>query len=198
MNVRACGLFHFANAWEEAGKIYIYGCRSDTMDMNNFDSVPSTKMHEWIISTDNWTCESERTLSDHRCDFPQVDQMRQGYKTRYLYAVEFEGTANQGFPLFRAILKYDLESGQVTRHESSKAFSEAVFAPSTTRNHGASADEDKGYIIAFAHDEVEKQSECYILNADSMDVACRLNVPQRVPHGFHASYVHPPELLSKL
>ena len=194
----SCGLFHFANAWEEDGKIRIFGCRSENMDMNNFDSVPNTKMHEWVISLSSWICESERTLSDHLCDFPQVDQMRQGYKTRYLYAVEFDPMMKQTFPLFKAVLKFDVETGQVSRHVSKKSFSEAVFAPSANRDHGNSAEEDTGYVIAFAHDEEKNQSECYILDAKSMEVTCRLSIPQRVPYGFHASFVHPPEMLSKL
>lgn len=168
------------------------------MDMNNFEAIPQTTMHEWIISKKGWKCTSERQISEHCCDFPQVDQVRQGYKTRYLYSVEFHPKIEGSFPYFKAILKYDLKTGEVVRHKSELNFSEAVFAPSVNRSNTNDDDEDKGYVIAMAHDETNNKSECYILDAKTMKIACRLSIPQRVPYGFHAAFIHPPNLLSKL
>lgn len=226
VDVAPCGLFHFANAWEEpapsgsasasggagATHIVVYGCRSEKMKVDDFDGeLPTTVMYEWRIDVGSMTCVSERALSDHVCDFPQVDVSRLGYKTRYLYAVEMEQdlstvAACNAFPYFKAMLKYDLRTGSVTRHAARSLagnlsrISEAAFAPSTRRRATHDDDEDLGYVVAYGRDEALGTSECIVLDAKTMQVACRLEISVRVPYGFHATFVPSasPTAISKL
>jgi carotenoid cleavage dioxygenase len=63
---------------------------------------------------------------------------------------------------------------------------EAVFAP---RKDATS--EDDGYVILFAWDEPNRQSECVVIDAQNFeaDPIARIKIPHRVPFGFHASWV---------
>lgn len=198
IDVTPCGLFHFANAWEDPSNpnlIKVYGCRSEHMRTDEFGNVPKTRMHEWVLDSAAGKLVSERFLSDHLCDFPQVDQRRQGYYTRYLYAVEFESDLrdvenSKSFPYFQAVLKFDVETGEVTRHAThsitgnKNRISEAVFAPAD-----GAADDDQGYMLLYAFDEQAGESECTIINAQSFAVEARLHIPIRVPYGFHAYWL---------
>jgi len=206
VDVEPFGLFHFANAWEENGKIYIYGCKSENMDVG-FETKAMTRMHEWVLDIASGKCLSARNLSDHIVDFPQVDQTRQGYKTRYLYAVEFDygkGSEARLFPEFKSIVKYDLKLNQTTTH-SPMSFdgnpvrvSESCFCPRASRDNLDESQEDLGYIACFAHDETTNKSECLLLDARTMTPEVHLCLPERVPNGFHASWIHSKLPLSKL
>ena len=40
------------------------------------------------------------------------------------------------------------------------------------------------------HDEATDESECLVLDAQTMLLVCRLAMPCRVPFGFHATWLH--------
>ncbi|MEO8458232.1 MAG: carotenoid oxygenase family protein, partial [Chloroflexota bacterium] len=60
---------------------------------------------------------------------------------------------------------------------------------------GANA-EDEGWVATFAHDEREGQSSLLILNAQDFDgePQARINMPVRVPYGFHGAWIAEDEL----
>ena len=64
---------------------------------------------------------------------------------------------------------------------------EAVFAPCI-----GGSEEDDGYVICFVYDPVSETSECQIIDARNFEAqpVARIKIPQRVPHGFHASWVN--------
>jgi carotenoid cleavage dioxygenase-like enzyme len=198
IDVAPCGLFHFANAWEEgADRVVVFGCRSKQMRQDEFGKTPETRMHRWVLDVRRGECISETVVSDHLCDFPQVDQRCQGYPSRFVYAVEFESDlrdviAPKAFPYFRSVLKFDTESLAVAQYLAVSTggnrhrISEAAFAPSTAGGvHGR----DDGYLLVFAHDEKTDRSEVTVLDAKSMTVAARIPMPSRVPYGFHCSFI---------
>jgi carotenoid cleavage dioxygenase len=207
IDVAPCGLFHFANAWEEDGTIHVFGCRSMYMDVGYEEKgsgkrmwhEDGTRMHEWVLDLKSGKCVSERVVSDHIVDFAQVDKTREGYKTRFLYATEFDRgdrTIDRPFPEFKNIIKYDLLENTTTsfspksQNGNPMIVSESVFCPSQTRNHLDDSHEDHGYITCFAFDEITDKSECIVLDARTMQVAVALSIPERVPNGFHATWVH--------
>jgi carotenoid cleavage dioxygenase len=213
-----CGVFHFGNAWEETVEelgsdgqsrtrtlARVYGCRADDMSVD-LSVTPQNTLHEWVLDLDSMQCISERALSEHVCDFPQVDQSRQGYPTRHIYAVEFEQDKEtvrvpQSNLYFKAVLKFDLKTGVVHRHAAASRtggqsrIGETVFAPATATRTAvgteaeAEAEEGAGYLVCFGHDEETGESECLVIDAASMELVCRLGFPVRVPFGFHAVWV---------
>jgi len=81
----------------------------------------------------------------------------------------------------------DIESGAVEEHcfEHSAA-GEAVFAPVSP-----SADEDEGYVMAYAHDLDGGKTDLVILAAQDFaeEPVCGIHLPVRVPLGFHGSWI---------
>ncbi len=96
--------------------------------------------------------------------------------------------------LFDGLLRYDRvdrRAGPTTGFGPGRFGSEAPFAP-----RDGSTGEDDGYLVTFVTDERDGRSEVEIL--DAADIAAgpvaRVRLPQRVPVGFHATWVRADQL----
>merc|ERR1719359_1296374 len=113
-----------------------------------------------------------------------------GYKTKFGYGALLEFRGSQAGPRTFAEVKIDLDSGKVAGQidfgEKRRA-GEVVFAP----KEGGKA-EDDGYLMGFLYDEAKGTSELAIYDAKTMvqKPVARILIPQRVPFGFHAVWVH--------
>jgi len=210
IDVAPCSLFHFANAWvEKDGTIVVVGSRlhyADFMpDMEVVNKPLGAKdtrgrLYEWRLDPrGTGRCVSERQLFDVANDFPQVDATRTGLKTRFVYATRFV-TDRARLPRVEyagnfaidAIVKYDLATGActelpLTTSSGAQAYGgEAVFAPNPARKAG---EEDNGVLVVYAHDETTERTQCLLIDARDMRVLTWIDVPERVPYGFHSLWV---------
>ena len=211
IDVKPCSLFHFANAWvEKDGTIVVVGCREEYADFQKGMEVISKpknakdsfgRLHEWRLDPKgSGRCVSERRLAEVVSDFVQVDPSRNGLKSRFAYATRFI-TEKSKLPrkeyqdaLFcvDAIVKFDLETGAVVEMPLVTASGrpgfggEAVFAANPNRKAN---EEDNGVLVCYVHDEVSERTECQIIDAQTMKVVCSLDMPDRVPYGFHSLWV---------
>ena len=91
-------------------------------------------------------------------------------------------------PRFCGLARHDLLRGSCqTYHEGpNRWWSEAPFAP---RNGWQQ--EDDGYLVNFVWDGDAQKSKVYVFDAKdiSKGPVCRITLPQRVPNGFHATWV---------
>jgi carotenoid cleavage dioxygenase len=121
-----------------------------------------------------------------------VNEQFLGRPTRYGYTAKLAPTP---LPLFEGLIKYDLSSGSSQTHEfgQGRYGGEAVFVP----RPGATA-EDDGWLLTFVYDEAEKTSELVVVNATDVAVepVARVVIPQRVPYGFHGTWVSQEQLPS--
>jgi carotenoid cleavage dioxygenase len=87
-----------------------------------------------------------------------------------------------------ALVKYDLASGAVEEHSFGAGCvpGEGVFVPA-----GDDAGEDSGYVLAYVYDAGRDGSDLVILDASDFAAApvATVALPQRVPFGFHGSWV---------
>ncbi|KAH9710190.1 Carotenoid 9,10(9',10')-cleavage dioxygenase 1 [Citrus sinensis] len=146
---------------------------------------------------------SQKRLSASAVDFPRVNECYTGRKQRYVY-----GTILDSIAKVTGIIKFDLHAEpdeEKTKLEvggnvrgifdlgPGRFGSEAVFVP---REPGTSSEEDVGYLIFFSHDEKTGKSSVNVIDAKTMsaDPVAVVELPQRVPYGFHAFFVSEEQL----
>jgi len=188
-------IYHSVNAWEEGSEIVMVGCRVDDPipEQNPADGPFAralanlrvrAKLVEWRFDLETGKTK-ERVLDDRNTDFPSIDRSRMGHKTRYAWNMSLDVKTTL---FFDGIVKYDLETGaaDTLRFGDGRYGSESSFAPRIGRTR-----EDDGYLFSFVHDARERKSELWIIDARevSRGPVARLDIPHRVPIGFHATWV---------
>jgi len=182
-------LFHVANAWEEKDEVVFQACRSNRGGIESVAGVDVREtlgqLHEWRFNMTTGEVKSHAMDSKYYCDFPRIHDDLVGYKNRYIYAARFRV---EPMPTFEGEIKYDNETGDIQIHQFGEhcESGEAVFVP----RKNASA-EDDGYVVCFVYNSENGTSECQIIDAQHFEAepVARIQIPQRVPHGFHAAWV---------
>ena len=191
----ACYMYHVVNAWEDGDTIVMVGCRvqDPLQEPDPADGAWArmlanlrvrARLHEWRFDLKTGQT-SERPLDDANTEFPSIDLRRMGVQTRYAYNVSLAPTSRLGFD---GLVKYDLERDTSERYDfgDGRWGSEAPFAPRV-----GSTGEGDGYLISFVTDAREGTSEVEILDAADISAGpvARVQLPRRVPCGFHATWV---------
>lgn len=129
-------------------------------------------------------------LDDVAAEFPRVNEQLLGRQTQYGYTAKI---AKSSLPLFDGLIKYDFSSGKSQTNEFGKGRygGEAVFVP----RPGTTA-EDDGWLVTFVYDTTKDNSELVVVNAQDMtaEPVARVLIPQRVPYGFHGTWVSEEQL----
>jgi len=198
-------MYHVSNAWEEddghgGTEIVMTGTPfrlprdwRGAVDVERFPKMLANlendfMFYEWRFNLRTGQTR-ERVIDDIiNQEFPVINSWMQGYKTRYSWNLLMGRNRRPEEPRFSGLARYDLASGRCqTYHEGPDAWwSEAPFAPSD-----AASAEDDGYLVGFMWDG--RQQASYVTVFDARDVGqgpvARIRVPQRVPNGFHATWV---------
>jgi carotenoid cleavage dioxygenase-like enzyme len=150
-------------------------------DLGRFDSA---YLHRYEIDLGAGTVR-EQALDDLAIEFPRVREDRTGLPYRFGYAAS---TRDDGTVVGSGLVRYDLETGkrEVFDGRGTCLPSEAVFVPA-----GADAPEGEGWLIAYLHDRACGPSELGVFDATRLSAGpiARVRLPQRVPLGFHGSFV---------
>jgi carotenoid cleavage dioxygenase len=185
IDLEPCYVFHSLNAYEQDGSVVVDVCRYPTM------FAPGHVGPDAMPTLDRWTIDlAARKIREERIDergqeFPRIDDRRMGRAHRFGYSTGL-GTGDDGFRLGGTLNKHDLHAGtsDVRDLGPGRAASEAVFV--------ASGDaEDDGYVLALVYDQATDASELHIVHAQDFtgDPAAVVELPQRVPFGFHGDWV---------
>jgi carotenoid cleavage dioxygenase len=191
-----CMVFHVANAWEEGDEIVLIASRSNKTDVGNAtenanaDDMDMTDqlalLTEWRLNMVTGDVTERRIDPVNYGEFPRINDTLAGLKTRYAYVAGID-QHQKGTP-FTSEMKYDLETGDIQFHPLGEGCKggEAIFAP---RKNATS--EDDGYVILFVRDGINQTSECRVIDAKNFEgePVARVQIPHRVPFGFHASWV---------
>ncbi|KAM1577661.1 carotenoid 9,10(9',10')-cleavage dioxygenase 1-like isoform X1 [Malus sylvestris] len=199
-----CFIFHNANAWEEGDEVVLITCRLDNLDLDMVNGSVKEKLenfknelYEMRFNLKTGLA-SQKKLSESAVDFPRVNESYTGRKQRYVY-----GTLLDSIAKVTGVAKFDLhaepEVGK-TKIEvggnvqglydlgPGRFGSEAIFVP---RIPGVTSEEDDGYLILFVHDENTGKSAVHVVDAKTMssEPVAVVELPHRVPYGFHAFFV---------
>lgn len=161
----------------------LLGCRTEFLDYSLGGKSAPTRLYEWVLDLQSGGV-SERVVLDNRLvEFPTINPSLLGRQTRYVYLTNISPPAPGKID---GILKYDMQTGRFTEHTfvDQQEGGEALFIP---RPGGTS--EDDGLLVTFVWNRQAGSSECYFINAMSMDVVARVQLPNRVPFGFHGSWI---------
>ncbi|WP_062344553.1 carotenoid oxygenase family protein [Herbidospora yilanensis] len=196
---KPCYIYHVVNAWEEGGEIVMDVCRVARPAPSGGGSVLArmisylkldARMYRYRFDLTTGTTSEEYVDGDHNTEFPSIDLRLTGRKSRYAYNVSVKQAPTN---LFDGLVKYDnLTGAKQTYHYGEHRYgSEAPFAPRDN-----SSGEDDGYLVTFVTDDRDDRSEVQILDASDITKGpvARVLLPQRVPLGFHATWVRSDQL----
>ncbi|KAL6952793.1 9-cis-epoxycarotenoid dioxygenase nced1, chloroplastic [Sarracenia purpurea var. burkii] len=194
-----CFCFHLWNAWEESesDEIVVIGSCMTPPDsiFNECDDELKSVLSE--IRLNLKTGKSyRRPIIMHDADqmnleAGMVNRNKLGRKTRFAYLAIAEP-----WPKVSGFAKVDLSSGKVKKHiyGDQKYGGEPLFLP----RDGNSEVEDDGYILAFVHDEKAWKSELQIVNAMNLQLEASIELPSRVPYGFHGTFMSAEDLANQV
>ena len=202
-----CYVLHVSNCWEDGDWVIMDGCRS-TNPMPDASSEEGELAHMLAymrLEANNYRWRfnlrsgevREGDIDDLNTEFNKTNPLFHGVQSRYAYHQRIPLLHEGGATLrFTGLVKYDNETGRRWEWDYGPGVfgSEAVFAPRAgATGHSA---EDDGYVITLVTDSKDWKSYCLVF--DATDVAAgpvaRVVLPQRVPYGFHATWVRGEEL----
>jgi len=199
--VEPCFLYHVVNAWEEGERVIMVGCRYEpprdaqgAIDCERFAAMIAglemdARLYRWEFDLATGTANEFYLDPKINAEFPCVDPARVGRPTRYGFAMLCRNRPAFYHP---GLLKYDLDTGQSEAWTTSGLmFSEAQFVP-----HPDAVREDEGWLVTLAVRSRDLGSEVQVFEARDLALGpvVRLEIPQRVPAGFHACWATPQQL----
>ena len=198
-NFTPCYLYHVVNAWEEGDWVVMVGCRyMPALDaQGGIDAQRTAKdvaelvMHArlWVWKMNVKTGETaEHVLNTaHNAEFPSYNGRLTGRKTRFGYLVDHSETVTLHWS---GIRKFDLETGADlgawSDDPQNSWYSEPWFAEADQPQA-----EDHGYVVVFQWNNALQRQTLDIF--DARDIAqgpvAQVELPQRLPAGFHACWI---------
>ncbi|CAN0899853.1 9-cis-epoxycarotenoid dioxygenase NCED1, chloroplastic [Linum grandiflorum] len=184
-----CFCFHLWNAWEEAetDEVVVIGSCMTPPDsiFNESDEELRSVLSEIRLNLKTGKSTRRPIISEEQVNLEagMVNRNLLGRKTEFAYLALAEP-----WPKVSGFAKVNLSTGQVEKHiyGEGKYGGEPLFLPNKSISSGR---EDEGYIVAFVHDEKEWKSELQIINAMDMKVEAIIELPSRVPYGFHGTFI---------
>lgn len=185
--IEPCYAFHPLNSYDTPdGKVVIDICEYDRLfDRDRSgpfrDALP--RLARWVV--DPVTQRVSRTPLDERAqEFPRVAGSVLNVKHRFGYTTSI---ADDGSIGFGDTHKIDFDSGAVEVHDhgEGREAGEPVFV----KRAGGSA-EDDGWIMTVVYEGNEQRSDVVLLDAsDISHEVARVQLPVRIPSGFHGNWV---------
>jgi carotenoid cleavage dioxygenase-like enzyme len=181
-------LGHTANAFERDGILVLEGIRTA-----RFEASPP-RLHRWEVDLTSGLTR-ERAIDPRRLvEFPRIDDRRTGRPHRYTYLVEPRDFIDD-VPMSGCLRRHDAETGTSLVQDlgPDHLLGECVFVP---KGAGASSDpaEDAGWLLSIASNGSSNSSDLVVIDAAHFEAppVARVRLPQRVPFGFHGSWVPAP------
>lgn len=179
-DVDPCYVFHPMNSFEDAnGNIVLDTARYPELWRQNANFQNDASLHRWTFDLASGSV-AESALDDRAIEFPRIAEDRVSLENRFGYAVASFEDSN-------SLVKYDLEAGTSTAHDfgRSQIPGEAVFVASE-----GSSSEDDGWLLTYVYDKPTDSSSFVVLDANDMSAGpvASVQLPQRVPFGFHGSW----------
>jgi carotenoid cleavage dioxygenase len=180
---------HFFNAWDDGTTIQVHAPAFGKMpggfefDAPHGDSNPLPRW--WAIDLDTGTVTS-RQADDRSGEFPRINDARATRQHRFAYNC-LPNSRDFDFD-FNGVVKYDLETDtdETLTYGEHAVSGEHVFAADPDGRA-----EDDGWLLSLVTDRQTEQSELVVVDARHLSAGpvARVQLPRRVPLGFHANWM---------
>ncbi|KAL5564238.1 hypothetical protein UlMin_027402 [Ulmus minor] len=189
-----CFCFHLWNAWEEpeTDEVVVIGSCMTPADsiFNECEESLKSTLSEIRLNLKTGKSTRRPIISESEqvnLEAGMVNRHRLGRKTRFAYLALAEP-----WPKVSGFAKVDLFTGEVHKfiYGEERYGGEPLFLPRDPN----SEEEDDGYILTFVHNEKEWKSELQIVNAKNLKLEASIELPSRVPYGFHGTFINSMDL----
>jgi len=191
-DIDPCYVFHPMNSFVDGTKVVCDVGRHDYMWRDSMNDFPPSYLWRWTFDLASGQF-SETQLDGESHAFPRVDDRVMGLRHRYGWAAQPRNRKDDLFDSPGTIVRYDLATGAKAVHDfgANGQPGEFVFAESSS-----GAGEDEGYALGFVYDKGRDGSDLVILDASNPAAkpVATIALPQRVPHGFHGSWIRAGDL----
>lgn len=193
-------VFHFANSWDynENGTDFVvfYAVVWPDLDLSweqkeSFDIVGNQVFEKFVINLETKVIERTVVIDfNSQMEFPMFALDQTGYRSRYCYLATKEPglqVQDKFCQQFDCLVKVDLETDtivQKTVPNAAQTFGEVYFQPRDARQA-----EDDGYLMTTIYDSNLEKSFFVMWDAKSFAVVAKVQLEQRVPYGFHSTFV---------
>ena len=198
-NFTPCYLYHVVNSWEEGDWVVMVGCRyMPALDAqghidpqrtakNVAELVMTARLWVWKMNVQTGEAVEHVLNEKYNAEFPTYNGRLTGRRTHYGYLVDHSETVTLQWA---GVRKFDLDTGadlggwsDDTEHSW---YSEPWFAEAD-----APQSEDDGYVIAFQWNDALKRQTLDIFDARHVGQGpvTQIELPQRLPAGFHACWI---------
>ena len=197
-DVEPCYMWHVMCARDDGDDFVLLGVR--TRDATNVDAAGVARndrplvdgehrfdsyLYEWRLNTRDGAVR-ERAVDDALAEFPRVNDacIAAGARHGYLALIDETATTLRA----KGLAKYDLRDfgrEDLLFPPGSFGYEPCFAAPDD------SLGEDDGYVVGFVTDAQAETSELWVTKADDFSAGpvARVQLPQRVPPGFHGRWV---------
>jgi carotenoid cleavage dioxygenase len=194
-DAEASYVFHLVNAWEKDGAVIVEGCRiADPLieDSRAGDAhVPrigrirlTPTLHRWRLDLRDGSL-SECMLDDRWSEFPRTDDRALGEEAPFSIHPTI---ARRETLLFDGLMRRDTLTGRMAHFP----YPSGCYGGEVSVVSG-SPESSTRFLMVYVTNESSGRSELYIFDAEEPgEPVARVELPQRVPAGFHTRWVPRP------
>lgn len=188
-SIDPCYAFHPLNSYDlDDGRVVVDICTYDRL----FDIDRNGPFRDALPVLERWTIDPvarkvlREVIDERHQEFPRVagSVLNQPHRFGYTTALGDDSAAWA----FGDTIKHDVVAGTNERHDHGpgRGAGEPVFI-----GRAGGTDEDDGWIITTVYDKTTDRSDVVILDAGDIAGAevARIQLPVRIPHGFHGNWV---------
>jgi carotenoid cleavage dioxygenase len=183
-----CYVFHSVNAFRKGDEVTVDVCRLSSMfDLKLNGDGGRASLRRWTINTATGKVSDDIIETNDPGDLPGRDLRRVGREHRFGYLT---GTRDNPDTLeLGAVIKHDFTTNTrvswdpgPTRHAT-----EPYFIPGDATDTA----DDAGWLLSFVHDDAVGETVLAVLDATAVakGPVAEVVMPQRVPYGFHATWI---------
>lgn len=185
-------LIHALNSWEEEdGTVVMWAPLGDFFDINMDQGGNVYHMTELRMDPTTGQCETHVIDEEYNVEFPRIREDFTGRFGRYGTSGIMDPSLG-GDGLFKGFAVYDMlekRTKQVIFYQEGEVGGEPVVLPKPGRPESHAF-----YVATFVHDKIRDKSFFLLFDGEDGEQVARIELPHRVPYGFHGEWVDEQQL----